>query len=117
MRITVDITPVPLARPRVNTTNRGRYLPTKSVTFKNKLATLVRQQFKGKPFDVPIAVSIHFYKKRSPIAKNYGDTDNLEKAVLDALKGILWTDDSLIVELHGYKHKDAGKIEIEVIEL
>lgn len=79
---------------------------------------LVRQQFKGKPFDVPIAVSIHFYKNVKTTAKTYGDTDNLEKAVLDALNGILWTDDSLIVELQGYKRKNnESKIEIEVIEL
>ena len=116
MTITINLEPVPLARPRVNTTNRGRYLPNKSRQFLNDLQLLVRAAFKQEPYNVPLSVTLHFYKPRNPAAKNYGDIDNLAKAVLDACNGVIWSDDKLIVELHCYKHKDAGKIELEVIE-
>lgn len=116
MKIIAEITPVPLARPRVNTTNRGRYLPKRSQKFQDDLKIIMRSEYGGEPLKNPLSVTLHFYKSVKPNAKNYGDIDNLEKAVLDAGNEILWADDSQIVELHGFKHKGAGKIEIEVVE-
>ena len=37
------------------------------------------------------------------------DIDNLAKGVMDAVKGLLWTDDSIIVTLHAKKFYTAGK--------
>ena len=116
MRITAEIKPVPLGRPRLNTTNRGRYLPKSSIEFREKLQWILRSAYSGKPLENSLSVTLHFYKPTKITAKNYGDVDNLAKAVLDAANGILWLDDSQIVELHGYKHKGTGKIEIEVLE-
>ena len=116
MKITINIEPVALARPRVNTTNRGRYLPAKSRRFLDDLHCLVRAAFNRLPFDKPLAVTLHFYRPRTPTAKNFGDIDNLAKAVLDACNGVIWSDDRLITELHCYKHKGSGKIILEVIE-
>lgn len=117
MRITLKITPVPLGRPRVNTSNRGRYLPKRSQDFRENLQWLLLNETKiGKPFKKPLKVELHFYKPLKTTVRKYGDIDNLVKAVLDACNGILWLDDSQIVELHCYKHKGAGKIEIEVVE-
>ena len=116
MTLTLELEPVPLARPRVNTTNRGRYLPKHCQQFLDSLRLLLRAAFHGKPYEVPLSVTLHFYRPRNPAARNYGDIDNLAKAVLDACNGVIWNDDKLIVELHCYKHKGAGKIELEVIE-
>ena len=92
-------------------------MPKRSQEFKNELAKLVKAQYQGEPLKKELSVKLNFYKPRKPTAKNYGDVDNLVKAVLDACNGVLWTDDSQIVELHGYKHKGAGKVEIEVLEI
>lgn len=116
MKIVAEITPIALARPRVNTTNRGRYLPARCKKYMEELALLVRASYQGKPLEVPITVTLHFYKPIKPTARTFGDIDNLAKAVLDACNGILWQDDSLIIEMHCYKHKGAGKIEMEVSE-
>lgn len=116
MFLTINLDPVPLARPRVNTTNRGRYLPKHCQQFLDSLRLLVRAAFHGTPYDTPLTVTLHFYKPRDPAARNYGDIDNLAKAVLDACNGLIWKDDALIVELHCYKHRGAGKIILEVTE-
>ena len=116
MNLTINIEPVPLARPRLNTTNRGRYLPVKSRKFQDDLRALVRAAFKDKPLDSPLAVTLHFYRPRKPTAQNFGDIDNLVKAVLDACNGVIWTDDKLITQLLAFKHKGAGKIEMEVVK-
>lgn len=117
MKITLEITPVALGRPRVNTSNRGRYLPKRSVDFRENLQWLLLNETKFlKPYAGALKVTLHFYKPLKTTAQKYGDIDNLAKAVLDACNGILWLDDSQIVELHSYKHKGEGKIEIEVLE-
>lgn len=114
--ITINLEPVALSRPRVNTTNRGRYLPKHCQNYLDTLRLLLRAAFNRLPFDAPLAVTLHFYRPRKTTAQNFGDIDNLAKAVLDAANGIIWTDDRLITELYCYKHKGAGKIEIEVSE-
>lgn len=114
MTLTIELEPVPKARPRVNTQNRGRFLPKRSKKFHEDFTLMLRAAFHEQPFTEPLCVDIHFFKPVKPTAKKYGDIDNLEKAVLDACNGILWLDDSQIVELHSYKHKGAGKIILEV---
>ena len=118
MRITLEIKPVPLGRPRVNTTNRGRYLPKSSKEFREQFQWLLLNEKKFlKPYTKPLKITMHFYKPVKATSKTrYGDIDNLAKAVLDACNGILFIDDSQIVEMHCYKHKGADKIEIEVVE-
>ena len=103
-----------MGRPRV--TKFGTFLPANSQKFRADFQTLVRAAFNRQPFNSPLAVTLHFYRPRTPTARNFGDIDNLAKAVLDACNGVIWTDDSFITELHCYKHKGAGKIILEVIE-
>jgi Holliday junction resolvase RusA-like endonuclease len=109
-----DLAAVPLARPRV--TKRGTFLPKRSQQFRADFQTLARAAFRGKPFNSNIAVTLHFFKPINPSSRNFGDIDNLVKAVLDAGNGLLWTDDSLITAIHAFKHKGKGKIILEVTE-
>ena len=114
MKIEIELEPAALSRPRINTTNRGRYLPAKSQAFKEQLQWLLPKL--PKLLKEPLKVELHYYRPLKETAQSYGDIDNLTKAVLDACNGIIWCDDRQIVELHCYKHKGDGKIEMEVME-
>lgn len=131
----LNIEPVEQARPRA--TRYGRsirvYDPPKVSNYKKQLSQLARSQYKSEPLDGMLAVEITFYRqvqkslskversrrlsgKHRPTVKP--DLDNYVKSTLDALNGILWTDDALIVDLHAHKYySDDPHIEITVTEL
>lgn len=68
------------------------------------IAGSVRGQYQGQPFDCPIAVLITAWrtrpksKTRDVYAPTKPDYDNIEKLIGDALEGILWVNDSRIVD-------------------
>lgn len=99
------------ARPRF--TRKGRaYDPREMKEYKAAIAAAYTEQA-GKVFDGPVVVSVHAYR---PLAKSTPkkvtrqawtskpDADNIAKAVLDALKGVAWRDDSQVVKLEVVKH-------------
>ena len=59
----------------------------------------------------PVALELHVYRERRS-----GDLSNRIKIIEDALQGVLYENDSQVVELHAYLHEDrhAPRIEIEV---
>ncbi len=59
--------------------------------------------------DGPLCVSIWAYRPRRS-----GDVDNVAKAILDALKGVAWADDSQITELHLYRRDDKARPRVEI---
>jgi Holliday junction resolvase RusA-like endonuclease len=73
-----------------------------------------------KLLDEAISVTAHFYfpkpkKPRSEYPIGPPDTDKLARAVGDALKGILWVDDSRIVSLEAHKfYGDPARVEVVV---
>jgi Holliday junction resolvase RusA-like endonuclease len=86
--------PVPLQRSR---TSSGRhYLPARSKTY--RLTVAAEWMAAGRPSlgDAQFAASMRFYGARAN-----ADLDNLVKAVLDALNGLAFTDDSQLVCLSG----------------
>lgn len=86
--------PVPLQRSR---TQRGRhYLPARSKTY--RLVVQAEWMAAGRPSlgDARFAASMRFYGARAN-----ADLDNLCKAVLDALNGLAYTDDSQLACLSG----------------
>ena len=131
----LHIEPVEQARPRA--TRYGRsirvYDPPKVSKYKKQLARLARSQYKDEPLDGMIEVEISFYRqvqkslsKKERARRLSGehrptvkpDLDNYIKSTLDALNGILWTDDARIVDLHAHKYySDRPRIEITVREL
>jgi crossover junction endodeoxyribonuclease RusA len=94
VRLTIPGVPVPLQRSR---TARGRhYLPRRSRNYRD----LVQSEWMaaGRPSlgTAPFTASARFYG-----ANARADLDNLVKAVLDALNGLAFADDSQMVCLSG----------------
>ena len=136
MRIVFNIEPQQQERPRA--TGRGRFIrvydPLKTAKFKRELSQLARLEMQGRTkYENAISVTIRFFRRVQksisnkeharrikghvrPIVKP--DLDNYIKSTLDALNGIIWTDDATIVELNTSKwYADDPRIEIEVKEL
>ncbi|WP_324958984.1 RusA family crossover junction endodeoxyribonuclease [Oligoflexus sp.] len=69
-----------------------------------EIAGIVRAQYPGEPIDGPIFLRINAYrtrpkgKKHEVYAATKPDCDNIEKLIGDALEGILWVNDSRIVD-------------------
>jgi Holliday junction resolvase RusA-like endonuclease len=73
------------------------------------IAAFVQSLYFGSPFDGPLRVRIRAFRtrpksKRSEIyADTKPDADNIQKLIGDALEGILWTNDSRIVDVRCQK--------------
>jgi Holliday junction resolvase RusA-like endonuclease len=102
----------------------GCYDPKKSKTYKET----VQAQLIGKrpiTFDLPISVSFTFMIERPKTVKRAlptckPDLSNFIKLIEDAANGILWADDSLIVNLSARKeYADIGRggVKIEIKEV
>ena len=61
----------------------------------------------------PLAVRLDVYRPRKS-----GDLDNTAKAILDAMQGRVYVNDSQIIELHmrRFDDKEAPRVEVEVRE-
>ncbi len=130
-----EIEPVEQARPRAAYIGRRiiMYDPEKVKNFKKELSQLARLHYRDEPLDGALEIEVSFYRpvqkslskkerarrlsgEHRPIVKP--DLDNYIKSALDALNGILWTDDKHIVDLHAHKYySDSPRIEITVREL
>lgn len=124
MKFEFNIEPVEQARPRAVRFGTGvrMYDPKKVAVFKRQLGMLAKQQMLDRglePYDGPLEVRMEFYrpvqasisrKERSrrlsgvhrPTVKP--DLDNYIKSTSDALNGILWVDDNLIISLEAKKY-------------
>jgi crossover junction endodeoxyribonuclease RusA len=98
---------------------RGRY-PTMYMTPEGKALKEAYQweakaQWKGKPLegDIEVSITLYFGTKRR------ADLDNFNKLSLDALTGVAYEDDSQIAALHLRRayDKDNPRIEISLSEL
>jgi Holliday junction resolvase RusA-like endonuclease len=63
------------------------------------------------PLEGAVEVRLHFVmvrpkssKRLHPTIKRVGDVDNLAKAVLDAMSGLVFEDDAQVCDLHVTKH-------------
>lgn len=107
IKFVAEICPVPLARPRVNTRTRQAFYPQRSIDFKNALGIIGKAAMKGrKPLTGKLKVTIDLYKNCKTDSVRYGDIDNHQKAVFDALNKICFADDCQIVKVICNKHKD-----------
>lgn len=63
-----------------------------------------------RPFDGLVAVNVTVFRERKA-----GDLDNYLKILLDALKGVLYDDDSAVVEIHAFREDDKSHPRVEVV--
>ena len=135
LKFTVKGDPVPQGRPRATRIGNKitMYDPKKSRDYKKLVSTSVDSQYKGEPLQNALEMTIDIYRfiPKSTTKKNRGliennlyrpivkpDVTNIAKGVEDALNGILYKDDSQIVDLRIRKYySDNPRIEIEVKEL
>jgi Holliday junction resolvase RusA-like endonuclease len=127
VRFEVAGQPVPKARPRVVTKGKRRfaYTPKKVRDWEGLVTEEARRHFE-RPFDWPVVVSMIFYIER-PRSRRLDfwvsttpDLDNLEKSVLDALNGVAYTDDRLVVAKSSSKRYVQGgepRVEVTVTSL
>lgn len=87
------------------------------------IAQIVRAQYRGPPLDRALQVEFRCYRPRTKSAgKSFWaptrpDWDNYGKLIGDALQGILWVEDSRIVDgrvLKLYADEEGPRIEIIV---
>ena len=109
---------MPLSRPRVNTKTRQVYYPPRSRNFKKALGIIGKAAMHGRPaLTGKLIVTIDLYKNCKVDSKRYGDVDNHQKAIFDALNEICFGDDCQIVSVICNKHKDKNqRIEIQIEE-
>ncbi len=115
--------PTPLQRPRFT---RGHvYDPQQGQKLLDGIQ-LKKQHHPQPPLEVPLLATITFFMPLAKYLREPGrdrlrgkynpkrpDLDNMIKYILDAANGILYTDDSLIVQISGKKiWADVGKTEL-----
>lgn len=136
MKLVINEIPQPQPRPRL--TIRGMYphaYEPKSITeYKRLVANKYRSEHKQQlPLSGALSVDVRFYR---PIQKSISkierqrrllgeslptvkpDIDNYVKAILDALNGLAFQDDSQIAVLYARKiYSDKPRTEIEITEI
>lgn len=94
----------------------GVRLSDEVAPFRLLVSNAVSTQTDGEYFELDqrLSVTLNVYRPRKA-----GDIDATQKAVFDALNGVLWHDDKQIVEMHVYRHDDKHKprVELEVTAL
>ena len=120
IKFTAAIEPIPLARPRVNTQTRQAFYPKRSADFKKALSLIAKSAMRGKkPLSGQLKIRLNLYRKFSPTSQMFGDVDNHQKAIFDALNGICFEDDKQICEVicRKFQDKKDPRIEIEIEEV
>lgn len=123
IQFTIPAKAVPKGRPRMG--RYGAYTPQKTRDFEN-LVSVTASQYAQNATEMPLAIEITFVmcpaaswsKSRFREALNgqifpRPDIDNLAKAILDGLNGVIYADDSQIYKLTAMK-KYGEKDEIHV---
>jgi len=120
------INPQTASRPRV--TRKGTFYPKAYTEFKRDFPRLLgaRKLLSGAlmmriSFTIPIPKSWTKKKKTEMMGKYHTQTpdiDNLEKAVMDAMNGYFYKDDSQIAVMMSYKRwGEVGSIEFQIEEI
>jgi Holliday junction resolvase RusA-like endonuclease len=114
IQFSIPIAPIPKGRPRLS--RFGTYTPKKTKTFEEAVRVYAMQAMGSQePLETALEAFLYFrvgvpqsYSKKRTEACLSGserpskkpDLDNLCKAVTDAFNGLIYKDDSQIVELH-----------------
>lgn len=104
--IALDLSPGPKARHR--TGSRGSYAPDKAD--EQAISWQMRAAYRREPLAGPVALFVRFYRSDHRRV----DTDNLVKRLKDAGNGIIYVDDSQVVEEHVYLERGSDHPRTEV---
>ena len=129
---TIPGNPVAQGRPRA--ARRGNrimmYDPKPSKDYKEYVAEIAKEYAPEEPTEAALGVQMKIYREipksttkkdrklineglKRPVVRP--DTDNYTKAILDALNGIIYKDDSQIVDLKASKYySDDPRVEIKI---
>ena len=120
-----NLVPIGRGRPGVRDKNAKHLHP-----WRDHVALRVREAYGGHPLDQPLELDVTFYFDRP--ASHYGsgrnatqlkrsapavyrttrpDIDKLLRAILDALTGVVWSDDSRVVQAKASKRWNDGRPE------
>jgi len=96
------------------------YTPRRTKDYEDLIAMAARAAMRSRrPLACPVDVSIRFVLAgdpgKWPTSSVDGDGDNLEKAVLDALNGIVFEDDRQVVR--SFREKSCGPIPLVVVRV
>jgi Holliday junction resolvase RusA-like endonuclease len=137
MTIVIDGEPVAQGRPKFRRTGNfvQTYDPAKSANWKQFAKMIASMEMKGKTLlEGPLSLSVCVYRgipaswsKKKQVQASMGalrpvtkpDLDNYVKAAKDALTGIVWKDDSQVVDYHspfGKFYSEKPRIEINIEE-
>ena len=105
--------PIPKGRPRYD--GEHFYTPSQTVEWEETVGWQCKDQFKHRPLLGPLGINFIFYRED----RRRVDLDNLEKAMLDGLKGILYEDDSQIKQKSGEMcyNKEHPGVEVDIWQL
>ncbi|EEX27748.1 MULTISPECIES: RusA family crossover junction endodeoxyribonuclease [Lactobacillus] len=129
----IDGKPFGKERPRPNRTGHGVYTPERTKMYEYKVAQSASLAFFDEPLDSDIRVCISAYfgvaksdSKRKKQAKISGeirpartpDADNIAKAVLDGMNGVVYKDDKQVIELKVTKqYAEKPRVDVSVEEI
>lgn len=107
-----------MSRPKINTKTRQAFYPRRNTDFKNALGIIGRAAMHGKkPLTGKIKITLDLYRNVKIDSRRFGDVDNHQKAIFDALNEICFSDDCQIVKVICTKHKDKSPhLEIKIEE-
>ena len=131
----VDVTPVPKARARhfIHGTRLRTYTPEKTRNYETKIKEAgIQAMGSSEPLETPVTLCLYI---RLPIPKSYSkkrieaclngleqpikkpDASNILKSVEDGLNGVVYKDDSQIINIHVTKvYSSQGGVDICVKE-
>lgn len=112
IKIIVPGRPVPAVRMTQKSMFTNKYAK-RYLDYKRHVGLIARRDYKGKPIDEKVAVSLSIYL----CGGNQGDIDNYFKSITDSLNKIIYKDDRQVAEADIRKiecEKDEERIEVEI---
>jgi Holliday junction resolvase RusA-like endonuclease len=112
--------PVGKARPRFS--RRGNkvvtFTPRETQIYEQNIKALAQVAMLGKAMlEGPVKVTITAYfshKKKTGWHISRPDIDNVVKAVLDGLNGVVFADDAVVAQLVASKHYGEERVEVQI---
>ena len=112
--------PVGKARPRFS--RRGNkvvtFTPKETQIYEQNVKSLAQVAMLGKAMlEGPVKVTITAYfahKKKTGWHISRPDIDNVVKAILDGLNGVVFADDAVVAQLVASKHYGEERVEVQV---